>query len=200
MSVSSIKTGDTGISLLVGNTKVDYSSTWLIERQTLTNNSTIAVTFSNIPQDYKALQIRANIYPAPALGLSGNADVQIRYNGDTGTNYAHNIARGSDIYSASNIRGTASRAYFVSALGGDGTESTTLMSTIIADIQDYSSTTKTKTCRHYCGFQRNSGSASVVSFGSNHWNSTAAITSIEFRPAAAYELGSGSTIALYGIK
>lgn len=200
MAITSIKRKNKSGEMLAGNTKVDYSSTWLIERITYVGDTTISATFSNIPQEYKSLQIRAMVYPSPSLGLSGNPDLQFRFNGDATTNYAYNSSYGSDVYSNSNSDALSARASLRNILGGDGTGSTSNMSILVADIQDYSSTTKAKTTRYYGGYQRDSGGASVIAFGSNIWDSTSAITSIEFRPTSAYELGSGSTIALYGVR
>jgi hypothetical protein len=68
----------------------------------------------------------------------------------------------------------------------------------IFDIDDYKNTTKNKTTRAYGGVEFNAAGGILI-FGSNTWNSTAAITSITVTGFLT-GMAVGSTFALYGVK
>ena len=79
------------------------------------------------------------------------------------------------------------------------TATTSMMSGVLIDIQDYASTTKYKTVRSFSGMDGNAADTQyVVTLRSNLWLSTSAITSITLIPATAFT--TSTTFALYGIK
>lgn len=155
---------------------------------TTTVSGGTSFTFSSIPSTFEHLQIRYNL----VMGSGADA-IFVRYNSDTGSNYARH-----------GLYGTGA------AVGATGTASTTAMYAYgffngviqtypnvgIVDILDYVSTTKYKTLRTFAGADQN-GSGGNVSVGSGLWMNTAAITSITISSGSTFNSG---TIALYGIK
>lgn len=148
------------------------------------------ITFSSIPSTYQHLQIRYM-----AFVTSEGVDGQLRFNGDTASNYTRHRLGGN---------GTVTFASGNATVGGidigndaTGMSAGTFPTVSIIDIHDYKSTTKYKTVRNFNGIDKN-GSGSVILY-SGLWQSTSAITSLTMT------LGSGafttaSTFALYGIK
>lgn len=187
-------------SMLAGNTAFnpvtfDYES---IATVTATGSET-SLSFTSIPQTFKHLQIRG-------LGrYAGNAfnftlGLRVRFNGDTGSNYAWHKITG-DGTTSSVIGYTADYGYLASSAAGGGV-SASIFGATVSDIFDYSSTTKTKVLRYYAGTEANTGSTSFeTSIGTSMWNSTAAITSLSIGfTDASGTAAAGSTFALYGIK
>jgi hypothetical protein len=151
------------------------------------NGSSGTITFSSIPNTYKHLQIRLQVLS------SGGGGQAIRFNSDTGNNYArHNVGgNGSSVFAS----GTAStNMIFV----GDDSASTNL-ATMIIDIHDYASTTKNKTVRSFFGHDRN-GAGSLYLY-SGLWMNTGAITSLSLGQANfSGTFDTGTVASLYGIK
>lgn len=193
MSISSVKTGEVGTSLLVGNAFFDPAATWLIQRTTLTNSTTYDVTFSNIPQTYQHLQLRIRARGTTAaytrLGRIYNinggsvtcADHRLEGNGtsasanaNTGLTYV-NCFRPSAASATSNVFGVA-----------------------IIDIHDYTSTTKYKTVRSFAGIDNNDTNG-TVELDSGLIMTTNALTSFTLT-IQTDNFASGSTFALYGFK
>lgn len=164
----------------------DYES---IETITLTS-VTSSITFSSIPQTYKHLQIRA------ISAGDQNTGVRIRFNGDTGSNYAYHLLQagagyGTDVYTSSGISSTAG-VIFDQQLGNS-----TNFNTSITDILDYTSTAKNKTTKTLSGVK--GGPGGFMYLTSSLWASTSAITSITIKPNS-FNFYDKSTFALYGIK
>ena len=92
LSNSGIKTGVLKYdSMLAGNTAYDPSATWLIQRVAGTGSSA-TITFSNIPTNYKHLQIRALGKNSSTATFTGLRTCTIQFNSDTGANYAHHLS------------------------------------------------------------------------------------------------------------
>ena len=194
MSISSVKTGAVGVSLLAGNTAYDPAATFLIQRITATG-SVSTVTFSSIPQTYKHLQIR--YISNTGRAVSGNDLTWIRLNGDSGSNYAIHRLQGDG--SSATALGSTPQTY-VWGLGACASPSTSTLAASIVDIHDYTSTTKNKTVRVFQGVDFNDGTTqSVVQLSSGLWINTAAITSISFTTNTGSNFTSTSTFALYGL-
>lgn len=199
MSISSVKTGEVGTSLLVGNTFYDPSATWFIERIT-PSNGTASITFSNIPQIYKHLQIRGisrDTYSANAY----NQELGIRFNSDTGSNYSLHRSSGNGTGTSTIVYGEASTTQISTYYSGCADAATaSVYGSNIFDIYDYSSTSKFKTLKYFCGVDTNVSSNEFgVTLGSGLWRSTSGITSVQIRSLyTAFK--SGTTFALYGIK
>ena len=150
------------------------------------------VTFSNIPQGYTHLQIRALTRDSR---VAGNSDATIRFNGDTATNYnAHNFsADGTTIYPGAYVSVSSIN---IGNQPGSTAAANTFGATII-DILDYKNTNKFKTIRCITSYDVNG--AGWVNLGSGTWRDTSAITSITFTPLVGPYV-QYSRFSLYGIK
>mgnify|MGYP003647891044 FL=1 len=176
-------------SLLAGN--AGYVPPAFESIQTITPSGTATITFSSIPATYKSLQIRA-IGRRDSASTGGSAN--LRFNGDTGSNYAKHQLRGNG--SAASASGSASQSQIecFEFAGGDASVNN-MVGALVCDVLDYASTTKYKTVRAFNGVDFN-GSGSVYLF-SGVWMSTAAINSLTFYTSANYLT---TTFALYGVK
>lgn len=151
------------------------------------NGSSGTITFSSIPSTYQHLQIRLQVI------ASGGGGQAIRFNSDTGNNYArHNFGgNGSSVFAS----GTASTNMIF--IGDDA--AATNPSLMIIDVHDYASTTKNKTVRSFFGHDRN-GAGSVYLY-SGLWMNTSAITSLSLGQGIFGGIFDTGTVAsLYGIK
>jgi hypothetical protein len=152
-----------------------------ISTQTLTS-AAASVTFSGIPQNYTDLRLVVNVIDA-----TGNIRGDVRFNGDSGTNYSRTGISGNGS-AASSYRGSNETAWIVDNAGQiNGGAFFTL------DIMNYSNTTTNKT-----GIARSTSAADHARAIVFLWRNTAAITSFTVAPASG-NYGIGSTFTLYGI-
>lgn len=163
---------------------------------TVLGSSAASVTFSSlntVAASYKHLQLRA-VY---ASNTGGNGTyIRTQLNGDTGSNYSNHylVGQGSTILSTGAASQTAMpiSPYSSSVLS-------TQSDVLIADILDFSNTSKNKTLRTFAGGP-GYGSINLIS---GAWFSTAAITSISllaFSQGSASTFGAGARFSLYGLK
>ena len=157
---------------------------FLISRQTPSAVST--VTFSSIPATYKSLQVRFNL-----ITSYSNADHELQFNGDTGTNYATHWLYGNG---TSVVSGGLTGGTFIE-LNYNGTISSVYPNVGILDVIDYANTNKNKTIKFLTGANNNT-SGGTMEIDSGVWLSTAAITSLTFKPTSGTYTG---TISLYGV-
>jgi hypothetical protein len=151
--------------------------------------SSATLTFSSIPSTYQHLQIRFN-------GLStSNATLTMRYNSDTGSNYAvhYLFGNGSSAGAGAETTQTLMNLYGSVPLAAASSQT----GTSIIDILDYANTNKYKTQRALSAYDSNG--SGFVFFNSGLWQSTSAITSITLT-ANAGNWTTTTTAALYGIK
>jgi hypothetical protein len=201
MAVSRVKTSSIlqgfpkSRSMLAGNAAYDPAATWLIQRITATGSET-SITFSSIPSTYKHLQIR-NIAKSTNTA-DGTLSVEVRFNGDTGSNYAYHELRGDGTSASTNAGATQTKIIVFNASLRESVSTSTFGVSLI-DIHDYASTTKNKTVRSFSGMNKNQGTQDDrISLGSGLWMNTAAITSITLiSTVSAFK--AGSTFALYGM-
>ena len=163
---------------------------------TVTGNTSSTITFSNIPQGFKHLQLRC-IVRGTAGGYSllnynlrvGNGSI------DSGSNYTYHrlFGDGSSVTSDGNPNDSAGLL-----LASSSGASANIFATSIVDILDYSSTTKFKTMRSLSGLELN-GSGSIF-FQSFLWRGTSAINTMEFSIGGGAGTDANSHFALYGIK
>jgi hypothetical protein len=149
------------------------------------------ISFSSIPSTYTHLQIRL-------FGLvTSSANLTIRLNGDTGTNYigGHQMqGDGSSVqvnYSSTNTSCDRLGLYI---------NSSSYPGASIIDILDVNLTSKYKTIRALTGSDGNgTGTATDwrIGFHSGAWMSTSAVTSIDIISASWRQY---TTAALYGVK
>jgi hypothetical protein len=164
------------------------------------------VEFTNIPSTYSHLQIRGLVRQNVAGNVVG--DAYIRFNGDTGSNYATHVLQATvttppgTVTAGASTAGAPTSRSAVRFVGSGATSNR--FSPVIIDILDYTNTNKYKTQRSLSGANNGSGEC-VLNLQSELWLSTSAITSILI---GNIQGGFGSTVgwaqythfALYGIK
>jgi hypothetical protein len=195
MTISSVKTGAIGDSLLAGNAAYDPGAFVSLATFSLASN-TATVTFSSIPSTYQHLQVRIN---SRCTRAAANGNLNIQLNSDTGANYTYHELAGDG---ATTLVGgaTAQTAPSISRSPGTTTNADVFAGTII-DIHDYASTTKNKVLRSFYGYDNNSATViGNVGMRSILWLNTAAITTLTFTSASSSSFTSGSVFSLYGIK
>ena len=143
-----------------------------------------SVTFTSIPQGYTDL-----VLVMSPLSSSGQRQVYMEINGDTGSNYSRTIlsGTGSSAVSARNSN------QFQTYLDYYGVVETTPTNKII-QFMNYSNTTTFKTV-----LTRSNDTSSGLDAIVHLWRSTAAITQIQIY-IDAVNFAVGSTFSLYGIK
>jgi hypothetical protein len=186
------------ISGLLGDgVPVSLTSYESISTVTVGSGGQASVSFTSIPSTYTHLQIRA-IATSNRGGGNEQDYFRVRFNSDTGTNYASHVLEGygTGIGSFANSS-SASPTTFV---GGGGSAGANVFGGAVVDILDYANTNKYKTTRALSGIETNS-SAGRMWFSSSLWQNTAAISTItidSFYGASA--INQYSSFALYGIK
>jgi len=153
-----------------------------------------SVTFSNIPQTYKHLQLR--IIARTTFNLTEDY-LSMRFNGDSGANYTyHNLYTNAGAAVAGGGSGQT-LAYLQRGTGATAPAST--FGTIIVDIPDYANVSKNKTFKMFGGWETNA--AGAVYLDSGAWVNTNAISSVQiFGGNASSTLVQYSHFALYGIR
>lgn len=159
------------------------TGTYTLIASTTLNSTTSSVTFSSIPQTYTDLVIIST-----PIG-SADAQVRIRFNNDTATNYSVTILSGNGTAAESardsNVTSITTDYYFsVTTAGGIN----------LINVNDYSNTTTYKTALTRSG---NAAKASMANVGL--WRSTAAINRIDLI-ATSSTFASGSIFRIYGIE
>lgn len=198
MSNSGIATGGSTKydDMLAGNPAYDPAAFFLIQR-VAGDGSATTITFSSIPQTYTSLQIRS--LSRNLSGGSGNANLNLRFNSDSGTNYTRHYLRGngSTVDSYGDINASVAIAQDADL---NWSASSVLKAASIIDIQDYNSTSKYKTMRCFAGENVNDvGYGVAVAVSSSLWLNTAAISTITIQSSGGSAFDSTSTFALYGM-
>lgn len=186
MSVTSAKSGATGISLALDNNYMEPIATTVVN-----GSGSTTITFNDIPQTYKHLQIRMSVRAAS----SGNM-LMFMFNGDSSsTNAIHSLGgNGASAYANS-----ATGVQYLRAQRQNGITTTASTFTAgIIDILDYTNINKYKTVRVLSGTDQNGSGA--IDLESNLWQSTDSINSINLFLANGVAFTQYSRISLYGIK
>lgn len=150
------------------------------------------VDFTNIPQNYTHLQIRAYTKatqvnnPQMRFGTAGSLD--------EGSNYSWHHWWGTGSGSA-NSNGGANQSFMYVSYNAN----TTQPAGFYIDIFDYTSTTKHKMMRSMTASDNNSSSGSEVAIFTGAWRNTGALNTIRILPGGG-SWNTGTHIALYGIK
>jgi hypothetical protein len=189
MSISSAKSGGTGISLALDNNFMEPIASTVVG-----SGGVNSVIFNDIPQTYKHLQIRI-LSRDVRSGVSVNS-VFTNLNGDFGTNYSQHGLYGSG--SAAFATGSASQNYGVLHQEASGSAAANVFGAGIIDILDYTNTNKYTTMRGLTGYDDNS--AGRVALWSSLWVDTSAVTSIMFTNSTNVNFSQYSRFSLYGIK
>jgi hypothetical protein len=164
--------------------------------------ATSSVSFSNLNSTYgttyQHLQLRATYRTSSVVGFN---DMRLRFNSDSGTNYAF-YALSTRESGLTSPEGTAFTGQTYARMGwaaGDNNNSNVFTGSVV-DIVDAFETTKNKNIRALTGFM---GAANVletmIGLLSANWNNTAAITTITLSPSSG-NFPIGSRFSLYGIR
>ena len=188
MSVTSAKSGATGISLALDNNYMEPIATTVVGSTTVNS-----VIFSDIPQTYKHLQIRCIVRDTNAAASA--ASLALRFNTET-TNYTFHALQGNG--SSVTASGATSYTYAYNGLLARNGLTNGIMSVNIIDILDYANTDKYKTIRGLGGYDANG--SGYVGLYSNVYQSTTAISQIHFYTDDSANFTQYSRFSLYGIK
>ena len=149
---------------------------------TYTLGSNTTVTFSSIPQTYTDL-----VLVTEATGTTNGA-MDIRFNGDTGTNYSR-----TGFYSDGTTTSSYRNNNLAYGLVGAGTSSSYTLS--VTHILSYSNSSTYKTF-----LTRGDDATVYTGLAMYLWRNTSAITSITLTgDPIGSNIGAGSTLTLYGI-
>lgn len=161
------------------------SSFYSIASTTIGAGGTSTITFSNIPQTYKHLQVRGFGVFSGTVGTG-----QFRFNSSSSTYSYH--ALNTD---GTNKNSTANSSQSYGTWNGNaGTVSSTPVAWVM-DIPEYTNTSKNKIAITYTGFTP----AGYVELGTSVWQNTAAVTQIDFTNSAS-TFAQHCVVSLYGIK
>jgi hypothetical protein len=145
--------------------------------------SSNTITFSSIPSTYTHLQIRVFSF------TSSGDNVAVRFNNDTGFNYAYHQLVGDG--AATSAAGVANTTLMLGSYS-----SPSQYGVGIIDILDYTNTNKNTTIRALQGSDAN-GSGFII-FRSGLWINTNAVNRIDL--SANNNFTTASQFALYGIR
>lgn len=173
------------------SSSVQKASTAFESIATSTPSGVSTITFNSIPGTYQHLQIRA-IAKRDTATTSGSSN--LRFNGDTGSNYVRHFLRGSGSAASAGASTSQTSIECFEHTGNDAAVNN-MMGVLICDILDYASSTKNTTIRTISGNDQNG--AGNIYLTSGLWLSTAAVTSITLFTTANYL---NTTFALYGIR
>lgn len=162
----------------------------LIGRQVLSAAAS-SVTFSDIPATYDDLYLVYSVRSERAVTTS---DMLISFNSSTSNFSMRELY--SDGASAFSLTGASFARYFGVACGTSATSNT--FSTNEAYIPNYAGSTN-KSYSVTGATETNATTAYIVAVA-GLWSNTAAITSITLTEVGSFNLGSGSSFFLYGIK
>jgi hypothetical protein len=168
------------------------------------NSSSQVITFTSIPGTYKSLQIRGTMVADYGSSDYGNAG--LRFNGDSGLNYANHVVRGYWDGSTGNKQGvnyTIGTVNYGLNLISFLNQSQDTVFPVVVDIYNYADTNNTKIAKATSGSSYwnsdNTVRRGIIQGGSMFWNSTAAITSISLYQQNA-PWNPKTKFTLYGIK
>ena len=154
-----------------------------IATQTLASPAT-TITFSSIPSTYTDLVLVSNLFG------TGSANIFIRLNSDTGTNYSNTMLTGDGTSTASSRNTSTAQINVVNS----GSSLNSRWGNCIMQFNNYSNTTTNKTV-----LMRFNVAGAEVTANVGLWRDTSAINAIELRTTVA-TYDTGSTFTLYGIK
>ena len=179
-------------SLLTGNDAIFAGSYESIETVTVGSGGVANFSFTSIPSTYTHLQLRGIVRSNQAG--SGITTSTLRFNSDTGSNYAYHNLIGNGTAASAGAATTQTNIILTNAPELSATSNA--FGVTIIDILDYTNTNKYKTIRALHGADLN-GSGQII-LSSGLWMNTSAITSITVNPAA--DAVQYTHFALYGIK
>lgn len=188
MSITSAKSGATGISLALDNNFMEPIATAFVGA-----GGSAVIEFRDIPQNYKHLQLRATLRET---GGSTDNNAYMYMNGDSSSRYSYHFTWSSGAATVSGGANATSTQALGFRLTGSGSTAG-VFGVGIMDILDYSNTNKNKVSRVLTGHDQ-SGSGFLF-YWSNLWQSLDAVTTLTFIPTGG-NFAQYSRISLYGVK
>jgi hypothetical protein len=152
-----------------------------IANTTLSNSTTATVTFSSIVGTYRDLVLVIQ------GSTTGNANVRMRFNGDSGTNYAFVFMAGAASQQVSGVATSQDWMYANYYANWDTTQAN-----IVVNFLDYAQTDK-----HKMVTIRDNAASTYTETIAGRWPSTSAITSIAINASGLF--ASGTSFSLYGV-
>ncbi len=150
-------------------------------------SSSVSVTFNSIPNTYKHLQLRALLF--------NSGDDYVFLNTNLAETKRYGIA-GRDSTTVAGVSGSDANGFEI-YFGGIHPDN---MAGLTMDFVDYANTSTNKSAKQSFGYGRNTNQYSTALQYIYNLGGTGAVSSITINGRSIYHIGSGSTIALYGIK
>ena len=185
-------------SSITGGLVTDSGAMFPIQSVVVPSAGATQITFNNIPSTYSHLQLRC--YMAGTYSGGGLASFPVRFNSDSGANYAWHELYGTGSTAGASTVGGSQNQFYLERIPTLSTQDY-IYGTSILDILDYTSTTKAKTVRQLAGVDKN-GSGEIY-LASSLWNPSTpvAITRIDIiQPSSSYTFRQYSSFALFGVK
>ena len=157
-----------------------------------------SVTFSSLGS-YEHLQLRFSLR---TLRTSDLETIGIRFNSDTGNNYATPRVYGTASSAAAGAEASTSRVYGAGQMPTASMSPRAIYGNSVVDIFDYRNTNKNTSIMFYSAEVGSTGPSDTayVTFGGGAWDSTAAVTSLLLYPAnGSSGFLRGSSFTLYGL-
>lgn len=174
------------------NMSVKLTDFYQIATTTVGSGGASTIEFTSIPSTYTHLQIRGI---ARGTRVDTSANNQIRFNSDTGANYASHYLTGNGSSGSSGNETSSTYIYTGGLVSSLSTANS--FETSVIDILDYANTNKFKTVKILSGWDANG--SGLAALWSGHWRNTNAITSITLFPNAN-GFAQYSSFQLYGVK
>jgi hypothetical protein len=167
---------------------------------TLLGSSQATISFTNIPQNYKHLQVRGIM--RNDVAITGMGDLRVRFNSDSSANYVYHILYGDGTSAAAGAATSQTYGRLARNVTPCANNGTSIFGTFIADILDYSNVNKFKTIRSLGGSNNNTATAAAqsISLTSSAWLNTAPISQIDITDDSSGNFVQYSRFSLYGIK
>lgn len=166
-----------------GVAESEINSFYSLDSYTVPAGGTSLITFNNISQDYKHLQVRGYGLFAGTVGAGW-----FKYNNDSTAIYSYTGLNTDGTNSSST--NNASQTYGT----WNGNAGTAAVTPWVMDISEYTNTSKHKLAVCVTGWSPN-----YVEMNTSTWASTAAINRIDFLNSHS-TFAAGTTISIYGIK
>lgn len=152
------------------------------------------VEFTNIPQTYTHLQIRAILKNTETTNTY--QALRMQFNGITTSVYSSHYLIGGGVNASSGALASKTSMELIGYVPSSGSSYTNVFGSVIIDILDYKNPDKFTTIRSLGGFDRNGDG--VIGFFSGLYQQTTAVSSIKIYDELD-NLAQFSQFALYGV-
>lgn len=160
------------------------------------------ISFTNIPQTYTSLQVRASTKASTNSGYNGALGLRAQFNGDTGSNYQNNYFYTLQYCCIDSQPATTPETSVGIGLGADGDTGGTMTGNYgvtVCTIPDYSSSNKVKMTKSFEGSDNINVGYYRYQVTSGVWRNLSPITSmVIFLDSTNFK--QYSQVALYGIR